>query len=365
MDNLVVSNVRQRPIRTLVSVAGVALGVCLVMLFTGLARGMANDLQRRASNVRTEIIFTRPGAMQLTGSTANLSTLYVERLKQIDGVGEALPVIRYVFQGGRGFGFEQIEGVEWEPFARVNELHIDSGRPPQANDEIVIDETKARNNKVGVNDTLKLFGDKPYRVVGIYSPESGARIKMTLPAMQEALESPNKATYILIKLRNPADEVAVAKRIDEQLPGNKIQFTRDLFTSLEKTIPFLGVFLRILVGLSAVVSAVVVMLAMYTTITERTREIGILKALGASRRYIVLIIESEALLISVVGLVAGFVFSFLIGYAIHQIYGLYFEFTWSWGLTAAAIGILGGALGALYPAMRASNLDAVSALAYE
>ncbi|HUS11744.1 MAG TPA: ABC transporter permease, partial [Pyrinomonadaceae bacterium] len=228
MDNLVVSNIRQRPIRTLVSVAGVALGVCLVMLFTGLARGMANDLQRRAANVRAEIIFTRPGAMQLTASTANLSTKYVESLKQIDGVAEALPVIRYIFQGGRGFGFEQIEGVEWEPFARVNELHIVSGRPPQASDEIVIDETKARNNKLRVGDTFKLFGDRPYRVVGIYSPESGARVKMTLPAMQEALESPGKATYILIKLRNPAEDVEVAKRIDATLPGNKIQFTRDL-----------------------------------------------------------------------------------------------------------------------------------------
>jgi putative ABC transport system permease protein len=365
MDNLVVSNIRQRPIRTLVSVAGVALGVCLVMLFTGLARGMANDLQRRAANVRAEIIFTRPGAMQLTASTANLSTKYVESLKQIDGVAEALPVIRYVFQGGRGFGFEQIEGVEWEPFARVNEIHIETGRPPQAPDEVVIDETKARNNKLRIGDNLKLFGDKPYRIVGIYSPESGARVKMTLQAMQEALESPGKATYILIKLRNPSEEVAVAKRIDEALPGNKIQLTRDLFTSLEKTIPFLGVFLRLLVGLAAVVSALVVMLAMYTTITERTREIGILKALGAPRRYIVFIIESEALLISAVGLVAGFIFSFAIGYAIHQAYGLFFEFSWSWGLTAAAIGILGGALGALYPAVRASNLDAVSALAYE
>jgi putative ABC transport system permease protein len=365
MDNLVVSNIRQRPIRTLVSVAGVALGVCLVMLFTGLARGMSNDLQRRASNVRAEIIFTRPGAMMLTSSTANLSTKYVENLKQIEGVAEAMPVIRYVFQGGRGFGFEQIEGVEWETFARVNEIHIESGRPPQAADEIVVDETKARNNKLKIGDTLKLFGEKQHRIVGIYSPESGARVKMTLAAMQEALESPGKCTYILIKVRNPNEQLEVAKRINAALPGNKIQFTRDLFTSLEKTIPYLGVFLRILVGLAAVVSALVVMLAMYTTITERTREIGILKALGASRRYIVLIIESEALVISAVGLVAGFVLSFAIGYAIHQVYGLFFEFSWNWGLTAAAIGILGGAFGALYPAVRASNLDAVSALAYE
>jgi putative ABC transport system permease protein len=365
MDNLVVSNIRQRPIRTLVSVAGVALGVCLVMLFTGLARGMSNDLQRRASNVRAEIIFTRPGAMMLTTSTANLSTKYVESLKQIDGVAEALPVIRYVFQGGRGFGFEQIEGVEWETFTRVNGIHIESGNPPQGSGEIVIDETKARNNNLKIGDTIKLFGDRQYRITGIYSPESGARVKMTLAAMQEALEAPGKCTYILIKVKNPDQQVEVAKAIDTALPGNKIQFTRDLFTSLEKSIPYLGVFLRILVGLAAIVSALVVMLAMYTTITERTREIGILKALGASRRYIVLIIESEALLISAVGLLAGFVFSFLIGYAIHKVYGLYFEYSWTWGLTAAAIGILGGAIGALYPAVRASNLDAVSALAYE
>src|SRR5258705_7128416 len=140
MDNLVVSNIRQRPIRTLVSVAGVALGVCLVMLFTGLARGMSNDLQRRASNVRAEIIFTRPGSSGLTGGAVNLSVQYVDRLKQVEGVAEAWPVIRYVSQGGKGFGFEQIEGVDWEPMARVNEIHLDSGRPPQALDEVAIDE---------------------------------------------------------------------------------------------------------------------------------------------------------------------------------------------------------------------------------
>ena len=107
------------------------------------------------------------------------------------------------------------------------------------------------------------------------------------------------------------------------------------------------------------------MLAMYTTITERTREIGILKALGASRGYIIGLIEKEALLISGIGLVAGFLLSFVAGYLIQQFYGLIFEFSWSWALTAAAIGILGGGVGALYPAIRASNLDAVSALAYE
>ena len=67
MDSLVISNIRQRPLRSAISILGVALGVTLVMLFTGLAHGMSDDLQRRLSNVRAEIIFTRPGSIQEIG----------------------------------------------------------------------------------------------------------------------------------------------------------------------------------------------------------------------------------------------------------------------------------------------------------
>jgi len=365
MDNLVTSNIRQRPIRTLVSVAGIALGVALVMLFTGLARGMSNDLQRRASNVRAELIFMRPGAMQLTASTANLDTRYVPRLEAIEGVEKALPVIRHIFQGSRGFGFEQIDGVDWNAYAQMNGINIVEGRAPQDTKEVVIDATKARNNNLHVGDSIKPIGTDDYRIVGIYSPESGARVKMTLPVMQKAIEAEGKCTLIFIKLRNPEQIEEMAARIDRELPGNTIQPTRDVFTSFEKSIPYLGVFLRVLVGLAAVVSALVVMLAMYTTITERTREIGILKAMGASRAYIVGVIEKEAILISVIGLIAGFVVSVIAGYFIQKTYGLIFEYSWQWALVAAAIGLIGGALGALYPAWRASNLDAVNALAYE
>src|SRR6267142_650056 len=362
MDNLVSSNIRQRPIRTLVSVAGVALGVCLIMLFTGLARGMSNDLQRRASNVRAEIIFMRPGALQLSASTANLSTQYVELLKDIEGVDDALPIIRYFFQGNKGFGFEQIDGVDWEGYARMNDIRIVAGHAPHDLNDIVIDETKAREYHLALGDTLKPFGEKEYRITGIYSPESGARVKMSLVALQDALESKGKCTFIFVKLDDPNRLVEVAKRIDSKYPGNNIQPTQEVFTSIEKSVPYLGVFLRVLVGLAAVVSALVVMLAMYTTITERTREIGILKAMGASRGDIVFIIESEAILISVVGLITGFLISFATGILIHRAYGLLFEFSWGWSFTAAVIGLGGGVLGALYPALRASNLDAVSAL---
>ena len=366
MDNLVTSNIRQRPIRTLVSVAGIALGVSLVMLFTGLSRGMSNDLSRRASNVRAELIFMRPGAIQATGASLNLDVRYADRLKAVQGVEDAIPVGRYFIQGAGGIGIEQIDGIDWQTYARMNEIRIVSGQAPTGVNDAMIDETKARNSKLKVGDLIKPFGGAlQYRIAGIYSPESGPRVKLTLEALQEALEANGKCTFVFVKLRNPDQVNAMASKINTELPGNTIQPTHEVFAGFEKTIPYLGVFLRVLVGLAAVVSAVVVMLAMYTTITERTREIGILKAMGASRGYIVGIIEKEAILISLIGLVVGFVVSMVVGYLIHRVYGLVFEYSWQWALTAAAIGLVGGVLGALYPAVRASNLDAVNALAYD
>src|SRR5882762_9750800 len=365
MDNMITANIRQRPVRTIVSVAGIALGVCLVMLFTGLATGMSHDLQRRNSNLLGEIIFSRPGSLGLTSSPMNLSTKYADLLKAIEGVEDAVPVALYFFQDNKGFGLDRVEGVDWDAFAKMNSLRLISGRAPQAVDEIVVDELKASTRGLSVGSTMKLFGKREYRVTGIYAPESGARTKMSLSAMQDAMQAPDKCTYVLIKVRDPNQVSAVLKRINEQEPGNKVQLTSEVFASIEQTVPALRVFLRTLVALSAIVSALVVLLAMYTTITERTREIGILKALGASRGYIVAVIEKEALLIGVVGLVVGFVVSFGGGYIINRVSGLLFEYSWKWAITAAVIGLLGAAVGALYPAVRASNLDPVNALAYD
>ena len=363
MDSLVVSNIRQRPLRSAISILGVALGVALVMLFTGLAHGMSDDLQKRSSNVTAELIFTRPGSLNITSSSANVSTKYVELLQKIEGVQSVTPVIRYFYPSG-SFGVDQVEGVEWDSFSKMNNIRLIQGHAPASPDEVVIDETKA-SRKHPVGSTLKVFGDKLYRVAGIYAPESGARVKMTLASLQDELEAPKKCTFIYVKVKNPSEQIVVARRIDEAFPGNKIQPTRELFATIESSIPGLTVFLRMLIVLSAIVSALVIMLAMHTTITERTREIGILKAMGASRGYIIGEIEREALLISFLGLLVGFVLAGIAGFGIHKATGLIFEFGFRWALTAAAIGLLGGALGAFYPAARAANLDPVNALAYE
>ncbi len=365
MLELVFANLKVRPFRTFISVIGVALGVVLVVLFTGLARGMTNDMARRASNWKAEIVFTRAGAMELTSSNASVSTTYAQKLREIDGVLSTVPVIRYITPDTSSrWGLKQIDGVDWEPFAEMNGMALVEGREPTANNEIIVDERQMLDNKAKLGDAISLFG-RDYKIVGVFSPPSGSRIKMSLAAMQEILESPGKCTYILVKLNEGADVDAVAARINEALPGNKINLTRDLVIDAQERIPALNTFLRVLVGLGAFVSTIFVLLCMYTTVTERRKEIGILKSLGASRGFIMRAIEGEAFMIGVLGVLLGLVISLATSFAIGRIFDLAFEFSSGWVMTAIGIAVAGSLFGALYPAWRASTIDPVEVMANE
>jgi putative ABC transport system permease protein len=365
MLELVFANLRVRPFRTLISVIGVALGVVLVILFTGLARGMTNDLAKRAANWKAEIVFTRPGGMDTMSSNAAVNLAYADRLRQIEGVEATVPVLRYVSSDAKGrWGIKQLDGVDWAPFAAMNGMSLVEGRAPAASDEIIMDEREIANENLKVGDTYELFGGKPYKIVGVFSPPSGARTKMSLAGLQEALQT-DKATYILVKIRDGEDAEKVAARINETLPGNKINLTRELVIDAQERIPGLNTFLRVLVALGAFVSIVFVLLSMYTTITERRKEIGILKSLGASKRFIIGTIEGEAFMIGVLGIVVGGVAAAAASYVIAREFGLAFEFSINWMLTAVAIAVGGSLIGALYPAWRASDIDPVEVMVNE
>ncbi|HEY2866412.1 MAG TPA: FtsX-like permease family protein, partial [Pyrinomonadaceae bacterium] len=161
------------------------------------------------------------------------------------------------------------------------------------------------------------------------------------------------------------DPEKVAERINEVLPGNKVNLTVDIVTDAMQRIPGLNTFLRVLVGLGAFVSTIFVLLSMYTTITERRKEIGILKSLGASTGFIIRAIEGEALLIGALGVVLGIAISYLASFSIGKEFELPFEFSTGWIITAILIAVVGSLIGALYPAWRAAGIDPVEVMVNE
>jgi putative ABC transport system permease protein len=349
----------------MISIVGVAIGVVLIVLFTGLAKGMTNEMAKRAANWKAEIIFTRPGGMDATSSNAAVDLRYVQRLEQIPGVGSTTPVLRYVSSDTRGsWGIRQLDGVDWPAFSAMNGIEIVEGRAPEAFDEIIIDQRQLESEDLSVGGTYELFGGKQYRITGVFAPPSGSRIKLSLEGLQDALQT-NKCTYILVKVKDGYDVEQVAASINSELPGNRVELTRDLITDAQERLPGLTTFLRVLVALAAVVSTVFVLLSMYTTITERRREIGILKSLGATKGFIIGAIEGEALIVGLLGVVVGLLAAFAASAIIAGQFQLAFEFSFGWIVTAVIIAIAGSLLGALYPAWRAAGIDPVEVMVNE
>ncbi|MBI4469116.1 MAG: ABC transporter permease [Acidobacteria bacterium] len=372
MQHLIVANIKERPIRALTSVAGVAVGVVLILVTVGLARGILRDTAQREKNVGAELIFQSSSGFGpgVSGPLMSLPLAYCERLSRIAGVQSVTPVGRYLRSGAGGIGFEFIEGVSdragpgYVAYAEITRVSVVEGHPIAADDEIMIDHRLAKDRKWAPGSAVELF-DRRFRVAGIYEPEMGSRTKMRLSVLQELLVARGKCSYILVKCVDPNEQDIVARRILEDLPGNAVARTSDIPNFYDQGIPSLNIFLRVVVGLATVISALVILLAMYTTVTERTREIGILKSMGASKRFIVAVIEKEALYLSSIGLATGIGAAMLVQELISRFTSLIVEFEVKWMLISALVSLLGGILGALYPALRAARYDAAKALMEE
>jgi putative ABC transport system permease protein len=132
------------------------------------------------------------------------------------------------------------------------------------------------------------------------------------------------------------------------------------------SIPALEAFIDTVVFVAVCIGVLVIFLSMYTTITERTREIGILRSLGASKPFIVTLIFQESLYVCVVGVVIGVGTSFLVARLVQVIFPtLVVLITGDWIVKAAIFAVLSGILGSVYPSIKAAGQDPVEALAYE
>ena len=183
--------------------------------------------------------------------------------------------------------------------------------------------------------------------------------------MQSQLGSEDHCSAILVSVKEGFTAEQVADTIHEKFPDNQIIFTKDLEELYMTSVPALGIFLDVVVGVAMVISGLIILLTMYTTVTERTRQIGILKSLGMSNANIASIIIQEALLITSLGTFSGILLSYILRIVLTQFITLDIEIRIAVLLSTLLVGLIGGALGALYPAFRAVRLDAVDALNYE
>lgn len=363
MLRLIYSNLLQRPTRTLVSIMAVALGILLIQVSVGLSYGQLNEIAVRTRRVSGDFLFQPSDAsLFFAVNSGTMPEKLQQVIEQVEGVDRAAPVlVKFVTPG-----FNLVYGVEGDSYRRVSGgLNFKEGRQPREGFEVAVDDLYAGSKELKVGDTLAML-DHDFKVCGIFEGGVGARVIAPLKTLQELNGTPDKVSLFFVRRKPEYTEEAVLRNLNAKAPGYKITAASQLQSLMTSNLPVFRNFIYAVVTLATIISFLIILLAMYTTITERTREIGILKSLGASKFYIVGIIIKESLLICSLGVGMGFLLTFLINKMIESSFPLLpIDISAGWRLLAASLAILGGLMGALYPAVKAANQDPVVALSYE
>jgi putative ABC transport system permease protein len=365
-NKLVLENLKHRPIRTLLVVFAIAIQVNLMLVLVGLSYGMLNDFQKRSSGVGADIIVRPPGTAVLGMSAAAMKNGWVNFFESRPDVAMAIGITVHNLEGF----LNSITGIDLARFnAFSGGFRYLEGGPWKDPDDILIDEYYASQRKLKVGDKIKML-NRDMNVAGIVESGKMSRVFMDIQRLQDLTSNPDKLSQIYVKLKDPKTTDAVVKTLTDmpELKDYKI-YSMQEFTSLisiDKA-PGIKPFLGVIVGLSVIVGFLVVFLSLYTAVLERTREIGILKSLGATPMFIVNLLFRETIALSVVGGILGIGLSYLSRWIIMTLIPASFqmELVYEWWPRATLIAIGASLIGALYPGWKAAKQDAIEALSYE
>jgi putative ABC transport system permease protein len=361
---LVWENVRFRPVRTLLSILLIGVPVTLILTLIGLSNGFIQDSERRAEGVGADILFRPPGSALMSFSGAPLPEKTVDVLAHEPHVVAATGVVMALLGGS----FDSITGIDTASFVRLSGPFVFlKGHGLEKPDDILVDQYYADQRHVTAGGTLKVL-NRNWHIAGIVEPGKLAHLFVQIGVLQDLIGASGKVSQIYLKLDNSANTDRVIDALRRKFDGYQIYSMKEMESYYSvNNIPLLKAFIDAVMGIGVVIGFAVVSLSMYMAVLQRTREIGILKSLGASNGFVMGMLVAEAFALGLGGTLAGIVFSFGTRWIMHTLMPASLPqaiVPSAWPL-AGLIAIGGALLGAIYPGMIAVRQDPIEALAYE
>jgi putative ABC transport system permease protein len=364
LNKLILANLTHRPIRTLLSVLAIAVEVTMILTLVGVSNGTLDSSKERARGVGADIMVRPPGSSVIAAlSSTPLSEKFLPLLMQQPHVVLATGT---VLQGIGGF--DSVTGIDFPAFEKMSGgFNYIAGNDPVRDNEMIVDEYFARQNHLEVGSHKRLL-DHDWVISGIYEGGKFARAFVKLPVLQEIAGSPGHLTQIYLKLDDPKYAQQVVDALKIKLNNDQIYTMESLISMYSiSNVGMLKDFIGVVIGVAVIVGFIVVFMAMYTAVLERTREIGILKAVGGSSGLVLNILLRETLLLAILGSLLGILLTYgtqwLMAHSVPA--SLVQETVYSWWPIAGAIAIVGALLGAIVPGYKAVQQDVTEALSYE
>jgi putative ABC transport system permease protein len=367
MNKLVLANLIHRPLRSLISAAAIAIEVVMMVSVAAIFLGQVDGQRIRTNGIGADIIVRPANASFVAGlGGAPIPARNVEAFRKLPHVTIASPVIEHTVVGA---SLEIVFGIDYESYNALRPFTFLAGGPFQGPDDVIIDDVSAQTDKgYHVGDTIKIL-DQPFHICGIVASGKGGRKMVPLDTLGDLMGSSGHASLFFLKADSESNLEAIRQEIKSTpgLQNYQVQTMHEFLSQMTPdNYPGFNIALDVVTVIATLVGFLVIFLSMYTAILERTREIGILKSMGASKIAIVSMVLRESVLMSLVGIALGIGLTYLIHAWLGQRFPtMFFEITQEWLIKAAVIAFLGAVFGAAYPALMAARKDPIDALSYE
>ena len=360
---LVWENVRYRPIRTLLSILLIGVSVSLILVIQGISQGFIEGSKKRYEGTGADVLFKSRGSSLLSFSAASLPEKLVGVLEKEPHVVLATGTVTQPIGG-----WDSMTGIDLASFGKMSGgLIILHGRSFEGPDDILIDTYYADQRHIQAGATISIL-QRNWHVAGVVESGKLAHIFVPIKRLQDLYGSTGYVSQIYLKLDDSKNADQVTDALKAKYGDYPIYPMKVLESYLSvDSIPLVSVFVNVVIGIVTFVGFIVVCLSMYMAVLQRTREIGILKSLGATKVLVMELILAEALLLGFGGTVAGIALSFVSRAVLQRVAPatLPQAIVPGWWPIAAGIALGAAILGAVYPGMLAVRQDPIEALAYE
>ena len=371
--SIIFRNLLRRKIRTLLTILGIGVGVTVIIVLGALADGFQSGYSSMMQGSKADLVLSQPDTMDVSysavkeGIGAELAAM--PEVKSVTGLLQGLvqtesePIFVIFGYPEDSFMLERFTARDgYDLFDRIP--HDLRGKP------ILLGSAAAEVMKKGVGDTFRITSST-YRIVGIYETgdvfeDSGAL--MRLEDAQDLLGKSNQVSIFYIRLTDTSLRPRLEERVVRKWPDLLLSGTSE-FANQQSMQTILRAFVWMIGGLAIVIGGVGMLNAQLMAIFERTREIGVLRAMGWKRRQVLGMILGESIVVCLAGGLFGILQGWLLLKGLSRVTVLMGTQTGTVSLAlisqaflvVLALGLVGG----LYPAWRASLLQPVEALRYE
>jgi len=370
LPGMTVRNLWRRRTRTVLTLLGIGVGIAAIVALGGITRGMVDVLTSTMTSAQTDLV-----AIEADVSDTSYSAIDERvgaRIAALPGV-EAVSGVIITVASTEDNPLLIIFGYHPRQFA-IRHFHIVEGEPLTTRHQAIVGRRAAETMGLKVGDTLRIL-ESTFRVVGIF--ETGisyedAAVVIDLREAQALAGKPHQVTWYAIKLRDAFKKTAQVEATRDDLNARFPEIDCSISSEFVENMPDMKT-MNEMVGqisfLAVFIGAVGMLNTMLMSVLERTREIGVLRALGWRRRQVLGMILREALALGVVGGVCGISLGVGLAWGLMQIPLMQGLLRARYGpdlfAQAMAVALLAGVVGGLYPAWRATRMRPVEALRYE